>query len=180
MLHWLQFTAGLVLSANWPSRWFGRRRGLAALVVAAGLAYVIAVHLPWPIDSAERAPLVHLALHAGFLVAGAAVGAAWRDAGELARILLVVGAMGAMTVVSLAEISGAFAYASYPPDQEAVSGIVMLAGMGLFWVALAFADLPRRLSRRRHPAATITAAAVLALLIALGYVTSAKASLNWL
>ena len=154
---------------NWRGTLLRRHPGWAALAVAVGLAYVLAVHLPPALDLAARDPLLHASLHAGFVVAGAVVGAAWRDVAELGRILIVVVAMGAMTVISLAEISGAFAYAAYPRDQEAVSGIVMLAGMGLFWVALAFTDVPGRLSRHSHPVAAGVVAALLLGLIAVSY-----------
>lgn len=169
MLHWLQFAAGLVLSASWRGTRLRRHAVVASLAVAAGLAYVLAVHLPPALDLAARYPILHAGLHGGFLVAGAVVGAAWRDVAELGRILLVIIAMGAMTVISLAEISGAFAYATYPSDQEAASGIVMLAGMGLFWVALAFADVPGRLSRQSHPLASGITAAVVVCLIGVSY-----------
>ena len=172
LLHWLQFAAGLVLSANWPGRPLRRRPGLAAAVVSAALAYVLVVHLPLPLDAAVSLPALHAALHLGFAVAGAATAIAWRDVGEFARVLIVVLTMGAMTVLSLAEITGSFAYSAYPSGQEAASGIVMLAGMGLFWVALAFADVPDRLSRAPHPVIGGVCAGGLAALIAASYLAA--------
>lgn len=173
LLHWLQFTSGLLLAANLPGRVLRGRAGLAAVVVAAALGYVLVVHLPWPLDRAASLPALHAALHAGFALAGVAVGVAWREVRELARVLLIVATMGAMTVLSLAEISGSFVYAAYPADQEAASGIVMLAGMGLLWVAVAFADLPGRLSARRRPRLAVALVLALAVLLAASYANAA-------
>lgn len=169
VLHWLQFTAGLVISANWRRRSLRRHPGLAAAAVGAGLAYVLVVHLPGPLDRAALSPPLHAALHAGLFGAGAVVGASWRDVTELPRVLIVIATMSVMTILSLAEISGSFAYSAYPAGQEAASGVVMLAGMGLFWVALAFAGVPARLSRSPHPAMSAVSALLLGALIVAAY-----------
>lgn len=173
VLHWLQFAAGLALAANLRRRPLSGRPGMAAAAVAAALGYVLLVHLPGPLDGAARVPPLHAALHFGFAVAGFAVGTAWREVSEFARLLLVVLTMGLMTILSLAEISGAFSYSAYPSDQEAASGIVMLAGMGLFWVGLAFADVPDRLARRSRPRLAGALVAALALLLAASYLSAA-------
>lgn len=158
-----------MLATNWRARLLRGHPGLAAGLVSAALGYVMVVHLPWSLDAAERLPLLHAAIHLGFAVAGAVAAAAWREVGEFARVLIVVLTMGAMTVLSLAEITGSFVYASYPEGQEAASGIVMLAGMGLFWVALAFAEVPARLTRSPHPAFGAACAVTLGGLVAASY-----------
>jgi hypothetical protein len=71
--------------------------------------------------------------------------------------------------MGVAEISGSFAYSAYPVGQEALSGVVILAGMGLFWVALAFAGLPARLSRKPHPALSASVVLLLGALIVTAY-----------
>jgi hypothetical protein len=112
---------------------------------------------------------LHAAQHAGFFVAGAVVAVTWRDVTDLARVLIVIVTMGVMTILSLAEISGSFANSAYPVGQEASSGVVMLAGMGLFWVALASVGLPARLSRTSHPALSALLVLLLGTLIVTAY-----------
>ena len=158
-----------MIAANWRRRSLRGHPGLAAAAVGAALAYVLVVHLPAPLDEAAAFPLLHAGVHAGLFVAGAVVGASWRDVTELARVLIVIATMSAMTILSLAEISGSFSYSAYPAGQEAPSGVVMLAGMGLFWVALAFAGVPARLSRSPHPALSIVTAVLLGALIVAAY-----------
>ena len=169
VLHWTQFVAGLVIAANWRRRSFRGHPGLAAAAVSAALAYVLIVHLPWPLDEVISSELPHAALHAGLFAAGALVGIAWRDVTELTRVLIAMVTAGLMTILSLAEISGAFSYSAYPAGQEVAAGIVMLVGMGLLWVALAVAGLPARLSRRQHPAVSVTCALVMGALIVVSY-----------
>lgn len=54
--------------------------------MTAALAYVLVVHLPGLLDGAAAVPPLHATLHAGLFVAGAVVGASWRDVTELARV----------------------------------------------------------------------------------------------
>jgi uncharacterized protein DUF1404 len=167
-MHWLQFTAGALFAASLRNP---RRppAAVAAALTLAALVYVMVVHLPWPLDPAVRHPLLHLALHAGFFAAGAVLGYSWPALGPVTSALVIVVLMAAMTVLSLAEITGSFAYATYPADQEAASGLVMLLGMAAFWVGLALAPLTERLPAARRRLLRVAAPALLAVAVAASY-----------
>lgn len=129
--HLLLLAAGALLASTAPARW--QLRGAAYPAALAGLALVVAWHLPPLFDAAVTNDPLHLLLHASFLLAGALLGLSAGGIGVVGRGLLLVFLVAAMPLWSFASLAGL--YRAYPAGQQALAGTVMFVIDAGIWVA---------------------------------------------